>query len=264
MIKYIDIHSHLNLKEFNDDLPGVISRMNKQEVGTIVIGVDKKTSELAVKLSNENENIWACVGIHPTDSVDDFDEGFFEELIKNPKVVCIGECGLDYFRLKNEEEKEKQKELFERQIDFAAKHDLPLMLHVRPSKGTQDAHLDVFKILESKKKEYKDKLRGNSHFFASTKEIAEEYIKFGFTISFTGLITYIQDFNEIIESIPLEMIHIETDAPFVAPVPHRGKRNEPIYVIEVAKRIAEIKKISETELIPKLLENSSKFFNLKF
>jgi TatD DNase family protein len=296
-MKYIDIHSHLNFPKFQKDLDKVLARMYEAGIGTISVGVDNKTSEEVVDIASKNKNIWACIGIHPdsASSEDDsdkdskdpartdvsqgggFDGSLFEELVKNPKVVCIGECGLDYFRLgennprinaneketqNNAEEKIRQRKLFEKQIDFAVHHDLPLMLHVRPSKGTQDAHLDVFKILEYKKEEYGDKLRGNSHFFASTREIAERYINLGFTISFTGLITYVRDFDEIIKSTPLEKMHIETDAPFVAPVPHRGERNEPTYVVEVAKKIAEIRGIEESELYPHLLKNSSVFFNL--
>lgn len=155
-LEYIDIHSHLNLNKFKDDLEEVVQRMKDNKVGTIVIGVDKETSIKAVELADKYENVWACVGLHPTDSKESFDEKFFEDLINNPKVVAIGECGLDYFHQKD---KERQKELFEKQIDFAVKHNLPLMLHVR------DAQDDVLKILKKKKKEYEDKLRGNAHFF---------------------------------------------------------------------------------------------------
>jgi len=290
-LKYIDIHSHLNFPKFKEDLSEVLARMESVGVGTISVGVDKKTSEEVVKLANQHENLWACIGIHPDsasseddsdrDSKGEFDQEFFEELVKNPKVVCVGECGLDYFSAEggsasgwriSSDEKLRQKKLFEQQIDFAVPHDLPLMLHVRPSKDTQDAHLDVFKILESYKRKYGDKLRGNSHFFSSTEEIAKKYISLGFTISLTGLITYIKDFDETIKNTPLEMMHIETDSPFVLPVPYRGNppgrqpgrtgRNEPTYVVEVAKRMAEIKGIPEAELSQKILENSSKFFNL--
>ena len=267
-LRYVDIHSHLNFPKFKDDLDEVLDRMKESGVGTISVGVDNNTSKEVVDLANENENVWACIGIHPDDSKDEFDESLFEKLVKNPKVVCIGECGLDYFRLSDlgevdlSNEKDRQKKLFEQQIDFAVSHNLPLMLHVRPSKDTQDAHLDVFEILESHKEQYGEKLRGNSHFFASTKEVAEKYLALNFTISFTGLITYIHDFDEIIKNTPLDKMHIETDAPFVAPVPHRGKRNEPTYVVEVSKRIAELKGVPESELAKHMFQNSSKFFSL--
>jgi len=276
-MKYIDIHSHLNFHKFNEDLPKVLSRMKEREVGTILIGVDKKTSKEVLDIAKQNENIWACIGFHPVDSDDDFDEDFLEELIKDPKVVAIGECGLDYFRLgennpqMNADEKqaqinadkEKQKKLFEQQIDFAAKHNLPLMLHVRSSNGTEDAHLDVIEILKDKKEKYGEALNGNSHFFTSSKEIAQRYFDLGFTISFTGIITYVRDFDELIKSTPIDMVHAETDSPFAAPVPHRNERNEPSYVIEVVKKIAEIKGLSEGELREKLLLNANRLFNLR-
>lgn len=247
-LEYIDIHSHLNSPQFKNDIDEVIQRMKENKVGTIVIGVDKETSIKAVELADKYENVWACVGLHPTDSKEDFDEKFFEDLVSNPKVVAIGECGLDYFHQKDEK---RQKELFKKQIDFAVKHDLPLMLHVR------DAHEDVLEILKEKKKEHGDKLRGNSHFFSSTWEIAQKYFEIGFNVSFTGIITFTKDFDEIIQKAPIDMIHIETDSPYASP--HRGKRNEPSYVIEVLKKIEEVKGEKVRE---KLLENTTKFFNL--
>lgn len=254
-MKYIDIHSHLNLKEFDGDREEVLSRMKENDVGTIVIGVNKESSLLAIKLSNENKNVWASIGIHPTHSKDDFDESFFEKLLDNKMVVAIGECGLDYSY--KDIDRNKQKVLFEKQIDFAVLHNLPLMLHVR------DAHEDVLKILEEKKKKYGQKLRGNSHFFTASREIAERYFNLGFTISFTGLITYNNSFDDLIRDLSLSNIHAETDSPFVAPLPYRGKRNEPTYVKEVVKKIAEIKAMDEERVRIKLFENANRVFNLE-
>jgi TatD DNase family protein len=261
-LKYIDIHSHLNFPDLKNDLDNVFSRMRESQVGTISVGVDKKTSKEVTNLAQREEDVWACIGIHPEDSKDEFDEEFFEELLKSGEVVCIGECGLDYFRNQDEDEKVRQKELFKKQIDFALKYDLPLMLHVRPSHNSNDAHRDVLEILEAYKKIHGDKLRGNSHFFASGWKIAQKYFDLGFTISFTGLITFVRDFDKVIKNAPLGMFHIETDTPFVAPIPHKGERNEPSYVVEVIKKIAEIRGENEEEIRGKVLENSKRLFAL--
>jgi TatD DNase family protein len=264
-IKYIDIHSHLDFPNFKEDLESVIDRMNKEGVGTITIGVSEETSREAVSLANRYDNVWACIGLHPDDSnSEEFNKELFESLVQDPKVVAVGECGLDYFRLKegDEDKKELQKKIFIDHINFAVRHNKPLMLHVRPSKGSFDAHLDVLEILKRKKLEFGEMLRGNSHFFTSSLDIAKEYINLGFSVSFTGLITYVRDFDEVIKSVPIEMVHIETDSPFVPPLPFKGGRNEPSYVISVFKKLAEIRCLDESDLRSKLLENSSKLFNL--
>jgi TatD DNase family protein len=140
------------------------------------------------------------------------------------------------------------------------------MLHVRNAVGTEDgksAYDDTLSILEEKKKEYGNKLRGNSHFFTGSEAIAKRYFSVGFTVSFTGLITYNNSFNGLIKSIPIEMIHAETDSPFVAPVPYKGQRSEPSYVTQVVKKIAEIKEMTEEIVIEKLLQNAYRLFNLR-
>lgn len=256
-LKYIDIHSHLNSPKFENDLDLVLERMKESGVGTIVIGVDKDTSKKAVELADKYENIWACVGVHPTDSEEGFDEGFFGELAKNKNVVAIGECGLDYFRKTTREEKKRQKKLFEQQIDFAVVNELPLMLHVR------SAHKDVLEILREKKKEHGNKLRGNSHFFSESLEVAQRYFELGFTISLTGIVTYSDEFDELIKNSSLEMLHIETDSPCAAPESHRGKRNEPSYVVEIAKKIAQIKGEDNGMIRKKLLENAQNLFKIR-
>jgi len=243
-------------------LPEVISRMRKAGVGTICVGTGNQASKEAVGLANNYENIWASIGVHPDDSKEDFGEDLFEELVKNKKVVCVGECGLDYHRNQENGEKERQKKLFRKQIEFALKRDLPLMLHVRPSRNSNDAHRDVLGVLERYKETYGEKLRGNSHFFASGTKIANRYFELGFTISFTGLITFVRDFDKVVKETSLDMLHIETDAPFVSPASRRGERNEPSYVIEVAKKISEIKGLPFEETSRKLLENSLNLFNL--
>ncbi len=289
-MKYIDIHSHLGFEDlsaqagYGVDKDEVINRMVEAEVGTIAIGADLASSIEAVKVATENENIWACIGLHP-DALDKekFNEEDYIELVKNPKVVAVGECGLDYYRLQEKTcpvvnnsdcsttgVKAKQKEIFTKQIYFALKYDKALMLHIRNSpKKLQGSTLnktafeDVLEILNTIKQEQGLTLfRGNVHFFTGKLDMARKFIDLGFTISFVGLITYVEDFNKIIRNVPLESLQAETDAPYVAPVPHRGERNEPSYVIEVYKKIAEIRGEDPEIVRLKLLENARRIFGV--
>ncbi len=283
-IKYIDIHSHLDFADYGADQKNIIQKMKDLGIFTIAIGTGVKSSKEVVKLAEENINVYACIGNHPDDELrENFDEKDYEELVKNPKVVAIGECGLDYFvdpKLKvesgkskviSEEKKERQKKEFIKQIEFAIKYDKPLMLHIRderkPSENSEvSAYYDAYEIL----KEYDlpaqagGKVKGNMHFFAGSLEWAKKFIDLGFTISFTGVITFARQYDEVIKNIPLDKIHAETDAPFVAPIPFRGKRNEPTYVIEVVKKIAEIRGENLETVRLQLLDNAKKTFNLKF
>ncbi len=269
-MKYMDIHSHLGFEDYGNDLDEVIKRMKDLDVGTIAVGADLKSSEDAVRVAIENENVWACIGQHPNEKRDEiFDVAKYEGLIKNNKVVAVGECGLDYSnRISNieygisDEEKLRQKKLFEVQIDFAIKYNKPLMLHIRDGKKSTGAFSDALEILNSKFKNQNSTLRGNLHFFTSNLTNAKKFIEIGFTISFPGIITYIRDFDKVIKNIPLEMIHVETDAPFASPVPHRGERNEPSYIIEVVKKIAELRG-EDLEMVRKqLIKNSESLFRL--
>ena len=296
MMKYIDIHSHLGFEDYGQDLKEVIKRMEKSGVATITIGTDLESSKEVVKIANENENIFACIGAHPADRKDFvFDELDFAELMKSPKVVAIGECGLDYFRIIGdvEAEKARQKKEFIKQIEFSIKYNKPLMLHIR-DKAHQGLPLNIGKVIVKEEflrnendnlesfssayadcyeilQKYKGKARGNMHFFAGSLDWAKKFIDLGFTISFTGVITFPiknyarpDDFvrREIIKNIPLDKIHAETDSPYVAPIPYRGKRNEPTYMIEVVKKIAEIREENFEKVRIQLLENAKKVFDI--
>jgi len=262
-MKYIDIHCHLDFPDYESDREEVLARMKEEEVGAITIGADLESSKKAVEIAEANENVWACIGIHPETSlnvreVETNSPGELSDLVKSPKVVAIGECGLDYFGRRSlgegglsQEEKNKQKNLFEKQIQFAIKYDKPLMLHVR------DAYEDALEIL----KNY-EKARGNVHFFAGDITVAKQFLDLGFTTSFTGVITFTHDYDEVIKSIPRDSIMSETDAPFVAPVPKRGQRNEPAYVTYVVQKMAEIRGENEENFRIKILENARKTFGL--
>ena len=221
ILKYFDAHSHVSFKDYDKDRDEVLSRMQEAQVGTITIGVDVESSKNAVAFANLHDNIWATIGHHPMDNVkEQFDEVDYKEIIKHPKVVGIGECGLDYFRIKDDVEKEKkrQKEDFLKQIEFAIENDKPLMLHCRPSKGTVDAYEDALDMLNSKKKTHGDNLRGNFHFFVGSVDVARRAYELGFTTSFPGVITFASDYDDVVKFAPIDMILSETDSPFAAPI----------------------------------------------
>jgi TatD DNase family protein len=261
-MKYIDIHCHLDFPDYGAEIGEVLGRMKEKEVGAITIGTDLESSKRAVRIAEENENIWACIGIHPNEVPPlnirggERSEGVidgFEELIKNPKVVAVGECGLDYFRLSHSAKatRDEQEYLFKQQIEFALKYDKPLMLHCR---AAYDECLEILGEFKS------DKLRGNCHFFAGN---VERFLELRFTMSFTGVITFTRDYDEVIKFLPIESIMSETDAPFVAPVPYRGKRNEPSFVIEVVQKMAEIRGESEEQLKEAIMHNARRLFGLR-
>lgn len=263
MTKYIDIHSHLNLEPLKGDRDGVLTRMVEHGVSTITIGVDYETSEEAITIAEKYDFIWAGVGLHPTDNTSEaFDITKYETLAHHKKVVCIGECGLDYFRGADETTKEKQKDIFKQHIELAIQVKKPLMIHARPAKGSMDAYEDALDILESYKKEQGENLRGNFHFFVGDIRVATRALAIGFTMSFDGPITFTTDYDEVIKFIPLESIMTETDAPFAAPAPYRGKTCEPYMVQEVVKKIALVKNLTENEVAEAVFANAKRIFSI--
>lgn len=250
-MKYVDIHAHLNFPEYDGDRAEVIKRTADAGVGVINIGTDKKTSAEVVKLAEENENMWAAVGAHPHDVETEFDYEFYKNLALHPRVVAIGECGLDYFRVTDEAVKLKQQELFKQQIKLAKEVGKTLMLHIR------DSYDEVLKMLEQEKAG-----RAHAHFFAGNWGTAQKFLARGDSLSFTGVITFTHDYDEVVKNTPLDHLMAETDAPYVAPVPYRGGRNEPAYVIEVYKKIAELKGLPEEEVREALLGNVKRIFDI--
>lgn len=257
---FIDIHSHLDFSDYQKDFDEVLDRMKLAKVATITIGTDLESSKRALKIAEENENVWACIGVHPADNHKEvWNEEEFAALVENPRTVAIGECGLDFYRLSEdtneaEIEKARQEKLFKSQIEFAIKYKKPLMIHCR------EAYEETLEILEEYKKTADENLRGNFHFYAGSKEHLNRILNLGFTVSYTGVITFAKDYEDLIKATPIDKIHIETDAPFVAPVPYRGHRNEPSYVVEVFKKMAQIKGISEEMLQKQLQNNAQKLF----
>lgn len=255
-LKYIDVHSHISFADYGNDQKEVMQRMRQAGVGTIVVGVDLESSKEAVAIAEANKNIWACIGAHPRDTENFvFEEKDFAELVKSSKVVAIGECGLDYFRFKGnlDAEKIRQKKEFIKQIEFAIKYNKPLMLHIR------EAYEDAYEIL----KNYQSKAKGNVHFFTGSGEWAKKFNELGFTVSFPGVITFAKETEDAVRSVPLDMMHAETDSPFAAPIPHRGERNEPAFVIDTVKKIAELKGEDFEKVRTQLLENAKRVFGIQ-
>ena len=267
-VEYFDIHSHLYFPDYDKDREEEIERIKKDKIGTITIGTGFETSKIAVQMAEKHDNFFACIGQHPGDlkvgSV--FDERL-KALAENKKVVAIGECGLDYFRLPNDqsiidETKKTQKTIFESHIDLAISHNLPLMLHIRPSPNSFDAYNESLDILEHHYKLSDGKLRGNAHFFAGDVGVLKRFLNIGFTVSFTGVITFTHDYDELIRFVPIDRIMSETDSPFVSPVPHRKERNSPLYVPFVVEKIAEIRGESKEGLNKAILDNIKREFNI--
>jgi len=243
-----DSHCHVNFEEYESDREEVIKRAQKAGVKMLCVGINAGTAASAIKLADKYpEDIWATVGYHPNENLEKFDIQKLRNLAGQPKAVAIGECGLDYYRIRNQESaiRERQREIFLEQIHLAKELSKPLMIHCRPSKGSDDAYDDLFNLLTSEINRISDRSRRPIiHFFTGSLTAARGFLEMGCYFTFGGVITFSRDYDEVIKFLPLESILLETDAPYVAPVPHRGERNEPAYVIEIAKKLAEIKQIS--------------------
>lgn len=254
----IDIHAHINFPQFEGDREEVFKRAKEAGVKMINVGTDLVTSREVVALAEKYPgDMWATVGVHPADdhtsasrvAAAEWDE--LEELAKHKQVVAIGECGLDYFHVKDVGERKKQAEIFEQQINLAQKVGKPLMIHCR------DAYDDLLAVLQNF-----PKVTGNVHFFAGDWVTAKKFLDIGFSLSFTGAITFASNYDEVIKNMPLESLMIETDCPFVAPAVRRGGRNEPAYVIEVAKKVAELKGLPLEEVARATTTNARLRFGL--
>ncbi len=263
---YVDAHCHLQLDAFDADREELIQEMSAKGVAAIVVGVDRATSEAAVALSEAHEHLFAAIGLHPHEERSEwFDVAAYEALAQSPKVVGIGECGLDYFGETEvtEEEKERQKVLFRDQVGLAAKLNMPLIIHARPKKGTVDAYQDVLAELTELKKVYGERVRGDVHFFVGGTEEAVAFSALGFTVSYTAVITFATQYDAVIRSAPLTQLLAETDAPYVAPASRRGKRNDPLAVIDVVARMAELRGEDHELVRSQILSNTLKMFALQ-
>ena len=263
-MNYADVHGQLQFGSYDLDRDALIARMEKEGVAGIIVGVDYKSSKRTVTLAEKHEHLYAAVGLHPNrEGGERYEVAQYRELAKSLKVVAIGECGLDYYRPTevNDEVKNKQKEVLQKHIQLAAELNKPLIIHCRPSKGTQDAYHDLIDILKEAKNEY-PKLRGDIHFFVGGVSEMRALTALGFTVSFTAVITFARDYDTVIRAAPLANILSEPDAPYVAPASRRGKRNDPLSVVEVVSKIAEIRGEPLETVRTALLANAQKLFSL--
>ena len=252
---FVDTHTHLDFDAFDEDREKVIQRaIENQVLAIITIGTDLETSKQAILLAEKYASIYASVGIHPSDCAGaiDKDFDFIKELAAHEKVVAIGEIGLDYYHM--HAEKEMQAKAFEKQIRIARELNLPMIIHNR------DSHTDMLEILNN---EGIKEIGGVMHSFSGDLDFLDKIIALNMHVSFTGNITFKKSTsNELVKKAPVENMLLETDCPFLTPVPLRGKRNEPAFIVHTAKKIAELKEI-ELELLGKITsENAKSLFKL--
>lgn len=282
---YFDAHTHPHFAAFKDDYREAIQRGLDAGVGMILVGTQKDTSRHSVEVAREFSNapVYAAVGLHPVHTGksfhdaqelgegdaakafvsrgEEFDYEHYKTLAQDPKVVAIGEFGLDYYRLE-EDTKQKQFAAFDAQVALAHDVQKPLMIHCRNAFPDLIARLSTARNLLLAD-------AGIIHFFTGTVEDARALLELGFSFTFGGVVTFppkkgqlAGDYDEVVKFIPLDRILSETDAPYVAPVPYRGKRNEPMYVVEVVKKLAELKGISAEEMQGRIWENAKRVFGI--
>ncbi len=287
--KYFDVHGHVNFAAYKGDREETIKRSLDSGVWMAVVGTQRDTAKSAVALTEQyTDGVYAIVGLHPIHTDKSFHDeeelgdggkeftsrgelmeyAYYRDLAKSSRVVAIGECGLDFFRLDGENTRAKQENAFRLQIQLAKEVGKPLMLHLRSGSGLS-AYNEAFKILKSEVAGFSTAHPGDLHFFAGGIDEAQPFLDLGFTFSFTGAITYPprkgeteRSYDAIVRYLPIDRILSETDCPYVAPVPYRGKRNEPVYVAEVVKKIAQIKGEEPETVRERVLENALRFFGL--
>lgn len=261
----VDTHAHLEFPEYDGDRDEVIARALAAGIWQVCVGTTRETSRGAIELAERyGEGVYATVGVYPENAADSSGDpaeeerkrAAIEELVRHPKVVAIGECGLD---LKGVGEGERravllsQRRRLEWQIELARELGKPLVLHCRGAYPELIAALAARPLTRAEG-------NGVAHFFSGTIEDAELLLDLGYSFSFGGVITFTRDYDEVIANLPIESLLAETDAPFVAPAPHRGRRNEPLYLCEVVRRLAELKGLTEDEAARRTTENARRLF----
>ncbi|MBU0625362.1 TatD family hydrolase [Patescibacteria group bacterium] len=295
-LQLFDIHCHINFNAYKDDAAEVIQRSLEQGIGLFAVGSQASTSRRAVEYANHYENVWAVVGLHPIhlfeQRIDEteaggelahfrsrseqFDIDYYRQLANSSdRVVSIGECGLDYYHVPAgvdwAEFRQLQEQAFRVQIDLALELDVPIMIHSRnAADGSTDVHADIRTILQ----EYAtagQPLKGDIHCFSGTVQDMREYIDLGMYISFTGNLTYKprrvdiergETLWDVARAAPLDRILVETDAPYLSPIPHRGERNEPAHVRYVIQKLAEIKNMPIEKVEQQIRENVQCLFKV--
>jgi TatD DNase family protein len=248
----IDTHCHLEKKNYNN-LDDEIKDIFASDVGKIIVsGYNIKTNDEAIELADKYDNIYASVGIHPSEVEEIKEEDYvvLEKQIQHKKVVALGEIGLDYYY--KPANKEKEKNVFKRQLEIAIKYNKPVIIHNR------EAFDDIYAILKD------IKVKGVFHCFNSNEETANKIIKLGLLLGIGGIITFKNGdkVREVIKNIPIESLVLETDSPYLTPEPNRGKQNSPKYLVYIAKELMNIKNISYAEVCNRTTENATRLFDL--
>jgi TatD DNase family protein len=260
---YVDSHAHLEMPQFDSDREAVFARAREAGIETIVAigsGTGPGTLDCGIQLAEAREATYATIGIHPHEAklADDADYAEMERLAQHPKVIAWGEIGLDYFY--DHSPRGVQQAVFLRQMELARAAKLPIVIHCRPAENSDDAWDDCLRTL--RESWAGTGLGGVLHCFTGSLHHARTALDFGFLVSFAGNITFPKAANirEAARELPLDRLLIETDSPFLAPIPHRGKRNEPAFVKEVARQIGELRGCSGEEIGQKTSENFYRFF----
>jgi TatD DNase family protein len=262
---FVDSHAHLDGERFEGDRDAVIARAREAGVQTIVAignGDGPAQVDCGIRLAEKYDFIYATLGIHPHEArlADEAAYHNMDRLARHPKVIAWGEIGLDYFY--DHSPRDAQKEVFTRQMELAAAAKLPIVIHCRPSEGSDDAWNDCLGLMRER---WAAKgLGGILHCFTGSWAQAKSALDMGFMISFAGNVTFpkAQQIRDAALEVPLERMLIETDSPFLAPVPHRGKRNEPAFVKETARKLGELRGLSAEEVGRQTTRNFYKFFKL--
>jgi TatD DNase family protein len=252
----IDTHAHLDMEQFDSDRNEVIQRALSADVRQVVtVGIDMSSSLKAISIAESHPSVFAAVGIHPhnADVVDRQDLRRIELISARRKVVAIGEIGLDFYR--DLSSRNNQRKRFKQQLDIAMRCNLPVVVHAR------EAHEQVLEILSSFKR---DGPRGVIHCFSGDIDLAEAFIQMGYFISIPGIVTFTNAslMHEVVAGIPLDTMLVETDSPFLSPIPYRGRRNEPSRVVYAAQKVAHIRGITLEEVAEQTSRNARRLFGL--
>jgi TatD DNase family protein len=249
-MNYIDTHCHIYMNHFDGDRDVVIQRAIDNGVDRMIcIGVDLQSSEKCLNIAEKYPQVFATAGIHPHEAKDAPPKYLheLEQFYQHAKVLAVGEIGLDYHY--NFSDQKEQITVYQEQLELAKSVDLPTVVHCRESDD------DILNGIL-----YSENPYGVIHCFASTLPFAKKILKTGFHLSFTGLITFTKTLDTVVKETPLDKMMLETDSPYLTPIPHRGKRNEPTHVKEVAKKVAELKNISVKSVVKETTDTAALFF----
>ena len=262
---FVDSHAHLEMQQFEADRPAMLQRARDAGIETILAigsGTGPGSLDCAIRLAEQYQFIYATIGIHPHEAklATEADFAEMEQLARRPKVLAWGEIGLDYFY--DHSPRDVQQQVFLRQLQLAQAAKLPVIIHCRPSENREDAWDDCLRLLQENWAQ--SGLGGILHCFTGSGTHATQALEMGFMISFAGNITFpkARQIREAAKQTPLDRMLIETDSPFLAPVPHRGKRNEPTFVKEVARQVGELRGLSTADVGVRTAKNFYRFFSL--